>query len=110
MPRGPDLQDVDAPVAAKVVDRPRRNVNPWSSARSRPLDEQGLAVELAPIGPPPGIVDEKLPCRWPEGWLEGGRVTPAPREAHLPLYQVTQPLRTNMTPREAISSPPSGRT
>src|SRR4029450_9435547 len=28
----------------------------------------------------------------------------------LPLYQVTQPLRTNTTPRDATSRPPSGRT
>ena len=27
----------------------------------------------------------------------------------LPLYQATEPLRTNTTPREAISRPPSGR-
>ena len=62
------------------------------------LDEERLAVEVAAVRAAPGVVDEEgADARRPQDPLErGARGTPARGAKRiLPLYQATQPLRTN---------------
>ena len=71
------------------------------------LDVERLPRQVAAVRAPPRVVDEeRAEARRPQDPLERG----APRNAGsganliLPLYQATQPLRTNTVPREATSS------